>query len=324
MSETPKPILVISKCLGFEHCRWDGEIVTEECVEQLKPYVECRPVCPEMEIGLGCPRDPIRIVLKNREHRLIQPATGKDLTDKMMKFSASFLENIDIPDGFILKFRSPSCGMYNVKLFSGAEKTGAIGKTRGFFGGAVLDKFSFLPIEDEGRLKNFSIREHFLTTLFTLARFRHVKKSGTMKDLVRFQSDHKLLLMSYNQKVMKILGKIVANHEKKPPAEVFRDYESSLYSAFAKAPRFTSSINVLMHAMGYFSKNLNSKEKIFFLDSLEKFRIAQIPLSVPVHIVKSWIVRFDQPYLKDQVFFEPYPEELVEITDSGQGRKLKK
>jgi uncharacterized protein YbgA (DUF1722 family) len=214
--------------------------------------------------------------------------------------------------------------MYNVKLFSGAEKTGAIGKTRGFFGGAVLDKFPFLPTEDEGRLRNFSIREHFLTTLFTLARFRKIKKNRTMKDLVRFQSDHKLLFMAYNQKALRILGKIVANHEKKPITEVLKDYETNLYPVFLKAPRYTSSINVLMHAMGYFSRELNSGEKRFFLDSLEKYRLAKIPLSVPVHIIKSWITRFEEPYLGDQVFFEPYPGKLVEITDSGQGRKLKK
>jgi len=324
MQEHIKPIIVISKCLGFDHCRWNGEIIPDDFVETLKPFVEYRTICPEVEIKLGVPRDPIRIVTQKKQLRLMQPATGKDLTDKMNSFSDSFLDSVKSVDGFILKFRSPSCGLKNVKIYPGLGKTGSVGKTKGFFGNKVIEKFSHLPIEDEGRLRNFSIREHFLTRIFTLARFRKLKSSGKMKDLVKFHSVNKYLLMAYNQKALKALGKIVANHEKKPLKQVLEDYETNFYPAFFRAPRFTSSINVLMHALGYFSKELKSGEKSFFLDTLEKYRNAKVPLSVPVNILKSWIIRFDVAYLADQAFFEPYPAELVEITDSGKGRKLKK
>ena len=320
----PKPVVVISKCLGFDECRWNGITLREEFVETLKPFVEYRTVCPEVEIGLGIPRDPIRVVLVGKEERLIQSSTDKDVTRKMKTYVEDFLSSVGEPDGFLLKFRSPTCGMFNVKLYPGTGKVGAMGKTRGFFGRAVLEKFGHVAIEDEGRVRNFRIREHFLTWLFTLARFREVKKNPAMKHLVRFQSNHKLLLMAYSQKALKTLGRIVANHDKKPLDELIRLYEDNLCQAFSRAPRYTSSINVLMHALGYVSRELKSGEKAFFLESLEKYRNNRVPLSVPVNLIKSWIIRFEQDYLKTQTFFEPYPEQLVEITDSGKGRKIKK
>jgi uncharacterized protein YbbK (DUF523 family) len=213
MREFPKPVVVVSKCITFEPVRWNGQIIASEFIEKLKPYVNFVPVCPEVEIGLGVPRDPIRIVLVNGEKKLLQPTTGFDFTDKMTKFSESFLDSLDSVDGFILKSASPSSGFKNVKVYPSIEKVSSIEKAPGFFGGAVLQKFPNLAIEDERRLLNPRIREHFLTKLFTLASFREVKKSGKVKDLVKFQADNKYLFTAYNQTALRILGKLAANQE---------------------------------------------------------------------------------------------------------------
>ncbi len=141
-----------------------------------------------------------------------------------------------------------------------------------------------------------------------------------MKELVRFQTENKYLLMAYNQKELRILGRIVANHEKKPPEQVLGEYEGHLWNAFARSPKETSHINVLMHAMGHFSERLSSGEKSFFLNTLEEYRDERVPLSVPLNLLKSWAIRFQDDYLMHQSFIEPYPEGLVEITDSGKGR----
>ena len=195
-------------------------------------------------------------------------------------------------------------------------------KTSGFFGGAVAEKFPGLAIEDEGRLRNFGIREHFLTKLFALAGFRKVKVSNSMKEIVKFHSSNKLLLMAYNQEKMRVLGHVVANTGNKPVADLIKEYERHLSEALSQAPKYTSNINVLMHGMGYFSKDISSNEKAFFLDSLERYRAGKIPLSVPLYILRSLIVRLEQDYLMQQTFLEPYPEDLMEITDSGKGRDL--
>jgi uncharacterized protein YbbK (DUF523 family) len=247
----PKPVVVVSKCLGFEHCRYDGEMIDAPFVEKLKAHVLFCPVCPEGEIGLGVPRKPIRIVRVDDANTLYQPATGKDLTDPMRSFLATFLASLTDVDGFLLKSRSPTCGVNDVKIYAGFEASYRTSRGSGFLGGEVLEKFSGLPVEDEGRIRNFTIREHFLTRIFTFARFRQVKNSGSMRNLVNFHSIQKLLLMGCNQAQMRILGKIVANYENEDFETIVTCYDEHLKQALATPNAVELSISQIFN----FSKN---------------------------------------------------------------------
>jgi uncharacterized protein YbgA (DUF1722 family)/uncharacterized protein YbbK (DUF523 family) len=320
--KSSRPIIIVSKCLGFEHCRYNGEIINDEFAGRMADHVDYRPVCPEVEIGLGVPRDPIHIVSKRGALSLVQPATGRDVTGLMLDFCRDFLGSLGEVDGFLLKFRSPSCGTNDVKIYASNASSGAMGKGSGFFGNAVLESFPDLAVETEGRLKNFRLREHYLTRIFTMARWRETAEAGRMKDLIDFHSRHKFLLMAYNQAELKKLGAIAANQDHSNVGEVFGLYRQHLSRALSRMPRYTSNINVLMHALGYFTKGLSAKEKSYFLDTLQRYRDRAIPMSVPTSIMNSWIIRFDQDYLDQQVFFRPYPEELNLISDSGKGRDL--
>lgn len=320
MSDFPRPVVVVSKCLGFDHCRYNGEIVDDRFVRRLREFVEFKPVCPEMEIGLGVPRDPIRIVLVQGEMHLVQPSTGKDFSGPMGEFAGAFLDQLGPVDGFLLKSRSPSCGTRDVKIYNETGNLMSAAERQGFFGRAAMRRFGDVRVEDEGRLRNFLIRERFLTMLFALARFRELAAEPTMAKLTGFHARHKLLLMAYSEVVMRQLGKLGANEEHRPVADVFRDYGALLPRVFAGPPKYTAAINVLMHALGYFKEGLKADEKAFFLDSLQRYRTGKVPLSAPVGILRSWVVRFGEPYLSQQVFFDPYPEELVDIADSGKGR----
>jgi len=323
MQGDERPVLVVSRCLGFQACRWNGEMIRDELVELLAPHVEFITVCPELEIGLGVPRDPIHIESGKEGRRLVQPATGRDVTREMLEFCASFLDSLPAVDGFLLKARSPSCGPGDVKIFPyGGGDSGAMDKGPGFFGEKVLLRFPDLPVESEGRLRNFRLREHFLVRIFTGARFRTTVRKGTLGALVDFHARHKFLLMSYNQSELKAMGKLVANAEGRRPEDLFKLYGERLARALAKPPRYTSNVNVLMHSLGYFSDRLTAGEKAHFLDALRRYREKRIPLSVPVEIVNSWISRFEEDYLAQQVYFRPYPEELAVISDSGKGRDL--
>lgn len=323
MREFPKPNVVISKCITFAPVRYNGQMIASGFVDKLKPYVNFIPVCPEVEIGLGVPREPVRIVLVNGERKLLQPATGLDFTEKMKRFAESFLDSIGDVDGFILKRGSPSSGLKNVKIYSGIKKSSSIGKGSGFFGEAVLRRFPNLAIEDELRLINLRIREHFLTKLFTLANFRGVKMLGRMKELVRFHSENKYLLTAYNQKELRILGKTVANQEQKPLQEILQSYETHLHLALARTPSVGSYVNVMLKIMGYFSQQLSKDEKAFFLNSVEKYKAGRLPLSADLGILRAWIIRFKQEYLSPQSLLEPYPELLTELesTYSEEARK---
>ena len=308
------PTVVLSRCIEVDSCRYNGLKISSDFVKKLIPHVNLIPVCPEVEIGLGTPRDALRIVIKEEKRRLIQPKTGLDLTEKMVNFVNSFLSSLPEVDGFILKNRSPTSAIKDAKLYTSANPGAAmLGKGPGFFGKAVLERFSHLAVEDEGRLRNSRIKSNFLTKLFTLASFRDVKKSQESRHRVRFHSENKLLLKTYNEKEMRILGRIVAKRSETNIADVILDYEQHRFLALRRAPRCGSQINVLMNSMGYFSKRLSGEEKKFFLKSLNDYKSGVIPLSVIMGIFNSWLLRFGYSYLANQSFFEPYPKELVDI-----------
>ena len=312
MKREDKPNVVVSRCLGFDACRYNGQIIPDKFVDKLREYVNFTHVCPEVAIGLGVPREPIRIVQKDGKRRLLQPATGRDISEEINSFAEGFLAELTDIDGFILMNRSPSCGIKDVRIYQSMEKGPAAGKSAGFFGVKVIEKFPWLAIEDENRLMNYRIREHFLTKLYTLARFRTARASRDINDLLAFHTENKLLLMGYNQKELHALGRITANKERKEVDEVLSEYEQHLQKALARAPRCTSHLNVLMHVLGSFKRKISPKEKAFFLETLEKYRNGLIPFGSVQVILNAWIVRFEDDYLMKQTFFEPYPIELVE------------
>ena len=299
-------------------------MITSHIVDQLKEFVNFIPVCPEKEMGLGVPRDPIRIVGGKDGERLVQPATGRDVTDDMIRFSESFLDTLPHVDGFILKNKSPSCGIKEAHVYAGPERGGSIGRTDGFFARSVLNRYPDMPIEDEGRLRNMRIRDHFLTRLYTFSEFGTVQASGRMNALIRFHSENKLMLMAHSQKLQKEMGQTVANPDRVAPGIVMEHYKDQLVQALARAPRYTANINVLLHASGHFGNRLNHEEKAFFLDALEKYRDGRTSICAPKNILKSWIVRFDEENLKNQTFFASYPDQLMELDplDQDRGRDL--
>jgi uncharacterized protein YbgA (DUF1722 family) len=240
----------------------------------------------------------------------------------MISFSESFLSSLNTLEGFILKSRSPSCGIKDVRIYPKAEKSPAIGRGPGFFGERVLNRFSGLAIEDEGRLMSLKIREYFLTKLFALARFRQVKTSAEIHDVSQYHAKNKFLFMAYNQNEMRSLGNIAANHEKKPFPQIAEEYEEHLRRSMRGPPKRTSNINVLMHILGFFSKELSKDEKQFFLQTVATYGEGRIPLASPLRLAKSWAVRFQNKYLLNQTFFDPYPSNLIEWSDAGRTIEL--
>ena len=316
----PQPRLVVSKCLGFDHCRYDGSVIPDPVVDSLRPWVEFIPVCPEVELSLGAPRPPVRLVRVGGEVCLLQPATGRDLTSAMRAFAASFLDGLPPLDGFLLKNRSPSCGVKDAKVYAGPQKAPAVGAGPGMFGAAVQARFPDLPVEDEGRLTNHALREHFFTAVFALARLREAVSTGEMGALVDFHACHKFLLMAYNQARLRELGRLVANPQRRPVGEVMEAYVAGFRAALGNPPRRPSVVNVLMHALGYVSDGLGPAEKGYFLDLLTAYRQGRVPLSAPLSVLRTWVLRFSEPYLSRQAFLSPFPEALLSLRDSGKGQ----
>ena len=176
-----KPKVVVSKCLTFAKCRYNGDVINDDFIEELKSFVDFEPVCPEVEIGLGVPRKALRLVKKDKGIKLIQPANDRDVTQEMKEFATDYLDSLAGVDGFILKNRSPSCGTRDSKVYdtNGVPSM----KDSGIFGGIVKEQYPRKAVTNEGRLKNFELREHFLTKLYTLAEFHQLKVEPSMSKL---------------------------------------------------------------------------------------------------------------------------------------------
>ena len=311
--EFVKPRIIISKCLEFEACRYDGQIINNKYIKKLKQFIDFEPVCPEVEIGMGTPRDTIRIVKNEGKYLLYQPATEKDFGEKMNIFSKNYLKKINNVDGFILKSDSPSCGVQSAKIYPKKNNCPPIKKSSGFFTKHILSNFPLVPIEEEKRLNNIFIREHFYTCIFTIADFRSITNFDS---LYKYHAKHKYLFMSYNQTLMRKMGNIAANKSNKSIDKIKKEYYNLLLTLLSKKSRYPSNINTQMHVMGYFKKSLTSNEKKHFLDTIELYRNKKIPISAVNNILISWINRFDNKYLKNQSFFFRFPEELMDSVDS--------
>ena len=323
MRDFARPKILLSECIEFCHCRYDGSMISSKFVDDLKEYVNFITVCPEMRIGFPSPRESLRLVGSEESPRFVKSNNGEDFTEKMLGFSQKYLkENTQDIDGAILKSKSPSCGIKEVKLYQSHGKSMSLGKKgKGIFGNEVLKFHGDLPVEDESRLGDFTIRESFLTRIFAIAEFKEVEKTGKIKSLVDFHSRYKYLLMMYNQSQLKILGSILANHEKRQQEEVFKLYGENLRKALLRNPSYKTKINMLLHIFGYFSDKLSSEEKGFFMENLENYRNSKVPFSVPLSVLYSWAIRFNQEYLKNQRIFRAFPQSLINVTDSGKGRE---
>lgn len=317
-----RPKILLSACLNNEPCRYDGTGVNNPVVSLLATYVDFIKVCPETAMGLSTPRSTLRLVdySKNGDYQLIMPKTKENHTLLMHRT----IEDTLMPrikentfHGAILKSRSPSCGVGDAKVYEDIEKAPVVCHDHGLFTQVIATDYPNLPIEHEGRLSNYNIRYRYLTHIFALASLEEVT---TMKQLIDFHSDYKYLFMSYSPGYLKKLGQIVANHEKKPVKDLLVDYKHLMMKLFSVPTKVGRNINMLHHLFGYFSNELKSQEKAYFLDILQDYHSKRIPFSVPLNLIYSWTIRFNEEYLMRQKIFNPFPADLNKVNDSGKGR----
>jgi uncharacterized protein YbgA (DUF1722 family)/uncharacterized protein YbbK (DUF523 family) len=320
----PRPRVVISRCIDFDSCRYNGQVIRASVRDELEPLVDFVPICPELEIGLGVPRDPVRLTRVDGTVRMVQPATGRDLTARMESFSRGFLGGLGEADAFILKARSPSCGVRNAKVFHRDDDAASFDSGPGLFAARVLERFPHAAVEDEARLKDPRLRHHFLTKAFALAGLRAAARNG-IRGLLEFHARSKLLLMAQSEARLRRMGRLLGDSAGRPPAEVAGEYEEHFAAALARPSRPGANVNVLMHALGHVSDRLASRERAHFLELLESYRGGVVPLSAPQAVVASWAARFDVEYLAGQTFLEPYPPPLVrfERVTKRQRRSLR-
>lgn len=311
-----KPRLVISSCLALQPVRYNGEWVKNTIVLNLIQHVEIISVCPEISIGLGVPRDRVILYKKEDAWGMSQPKTGLELTERMNNFSDAFIRNLGEVDGFLLKSRSPSCGIANALVYADPAGTQVYGKGTGLFASAIIKAFSYLPIEDEGRLHNPDLRDLYFSNIFALARWRKVKRTADSIQVLRdFHASCKYLFMARSPNLLKMMGQVLANcgSGRAALADTITQYEELYKSILKQKSTRGKNINAMMHILGHLSKFLKASEKQHFFELLEKYRKGRVSIQVPREILKSWAYRFDSDYLRNQFFLSPYPGQLESL-----------
>lgn len=308
-----RPEVVVSMCLGFGRVRWDGQECRCEYVEKFKPFMSFIPVCPELGIGLSVPRLPLRLLFQGERLKLVQPATGLDLTQKMEGFAEAFLKTHLEVDGFILKSGSPSCGLKKVKVYTCAGASKAAVRASGLFAALALQNLSRCAFTDEKDLAISKRREHFLTKLYTLASFRRVEKSCSTEELLKFHVENRLLISVYSAKQLRLLSTLIDNAEEKPWRWLVKSYRTHLLSAFKRSPVEASNIEVMRKLYNRFAHRLSKDESSLVLSQMREYVSGGAPLSVCLCLLKDLAVRFDENSLAQQSFLEPFPQDLMEI-----------
>jgi uncharacterized protein YbgA (DUF1722 family)/uncharacterized protein YbbK (DUF523 family) len=310
---TPPIRIGISSCLLGERVRYDGGHKRDAyLVEILGHYVEWVPVCPEVELGLGTPRDTLRLVRISGDVRMVMTQTGQDHTDGMRAFAERRVRELAQEDlcGYILKKDSPSCGMERVRVYDAHGVPAKSG--RGLFAEALRRHFPHLPVEEEGRLADPRLRENFIERIFAYRRLRTLFASRWKRgDLISFHTAHKFLLMAHAPKAYEELGRLVGCAKKLPRAELRDQYESAFMRALTEAATTRRHANVLHHVVGYFREKLDAESRRELLGLIEDYRHGLVPLIVPITLIRHYVRRFEISYLRGQIYLAPHPKELM-------------
>ncbi|WNO11510.1 DUF523 and DUF1722 domain-containing protein [Teredinibacter sp. KSP-S5-2] len=312
--QTNTPIAIgISSCLLGEKVRFDtGHKNNDYITKTLSQYFQFRGFCPEVSIGLGIPREPIRLVTDtiDGEVRCIGTKTPElDVTDKLTQCGKDQLDWVKTLSGYIFKKDSPSCGMERVKVYykNNPKRNGV-----GLFASVITQHCPNLPTEEEGRLGDAMLRENFIKRVFLYHRWQQLIGSNpSKKQLVRFHAQHKLIYMSHNQSKTRKLGQLVAKIGEFEQNDYCEQYLQQVTDILSKPATRKNNTNVLKHIQGYLKRQLDTDDKQELEETIEQYRTGLVPLIVPITILKHHFRKFPDQYIDDSLYMQPHPQELM-------------
>ena len=309
-----RPRIGISACLLGDEVRFDGGHKRDHFLtDVLAPHVEWVRVCPEVEVGMGTPRETLRLIREDDGPiRMVTTRTGIDHTGSMQRWSRRRLQELaqENLSGYVLKKDSPSCGMERVKVFSPAGMPQRNG--RGIFAAALLDRFPNLPVEEEGRLSDPRLRENFIERVFAYQRLRRFFSGRwTVGGLVAFHTAHKMSLLSHSTTNYQRLGQLVASAAQVTRDALRSDYEALFMSTMSIVATPRRHTNVLMHMAGHLKKVLDPSSKAELVGCIDEYRRELVPLVVPLTLLRHYVRLHGVTYLAGQTYLEPHPRELM-------------
>lgn len=301
-----------SSCLLGQEVRYDGaHKLNAYMTKTLSEYFEFVPFCPEVAIGLGIPRKPIHLVRRERGIRAVGIDDPEfDVTDRLVAYGKEVVKKLEGVSGYIFKKASPSCGIKRVKVYY--EAGDPVDSGAGIFADTVMRLLPELPVEEEGRLMDPALRENFIERVFVYSRWQELMEQGlSAASLVDFHSRHKFAILAHDEAAYRALGSVVANVGKSDIDSVASRYIAMLMAALNRMATPKTHANVLMHIMGFVKQHLDSADKAELLDVIDAYRLEQVPLIVPITLIKHYLRRYPNPYMDRQYYLNPHPKELM-------------
>ena len=311
-SDTIRPVLGISSCLLGQQVRFDGGHKKDGWITgPLAEFFDFWPVCPEVGIGLGVPRPTIHLVGDPAQPRAVGSRDPSlDVTGRLELFARAQIPQLDGISGYILKSKSPSCGMARVPVTSEKGMPAKVGV--GIYARVVMERMPLLPVEEDGRLNDPVLRENFVTRVYVLHRWQQLRAGGlTAAKLIDFHSRQKYLVMAHSQAAYQRLGQMLS-HLKQVDLEAVADmYAAELMAALARRVTRRRHVNVLHHVMGYLKDHIDAGDKAELIASIEAYRREEVALVVPMTLLRHHLRRHPDPYMEKQVYLAPHPEKLA-------------
>lgn len=311
MNTPERPTIGVSSCLLGAPVRYNGGHSRHRFLtDELDRHVDWLPICPEAEIGLGVPRPTLRLQERDGADRVISSADGVDHSDDLAGVADHHLTQLRRLDGYVLKNKSPSCGLFSLPVFDDNGDR-ARGTGRGAFAARLTSVLPALPVEEQGRLSDAVLREHFVERVFAHARLRTLLEGDwAVRDLVGFHTRHKLQLMAHSPDGYRETGRIVARAGSSDPKEVAASYREAFQRVLAIKSRRGKHANALQHAFGMISPLLDDARRHDLLAGIEDYRREEVPLSLPMALLRHHCAAEDVAWASDQTYLRPYPDAL--------------
>lgn len=302
----------VSSCLLGQEVRYDGGHKRDDfVVDVLSRFVTFVPVCPEVELALGTPREPIRLERQAGGLRLVGVRSRDDHTDPMARYADARLDALAKEDlaGYLLKKDSPSCGMERVKVIGRGGMPSKDG--RGVFAARLMERFPQLPVEEEGRLHDPVLRRSFVVRLYAGRRLDGLFGGRWSRGaVVEFHSAEKFLLMAHEPEAYRELGRLVARIKDLPRGEFADRYRARFMAGLGKGATRGRHTNVLQHVAGYF-KDAAAADRAEIAELIDEHRRGVVPLQAPLTLLRHHVRRSAEPWLRAQTYFDPCPRELL-------------
>lgn len=302
----------VGACTIGNAVRYNGEAKKRHrFIDKLAEHVTLVPFCPEVGIGLGIPRETIRLVNTDAGTRAMDSGTStKDHTDALAAFAdKTVAQNPDLA-GYVLVKNSPSCGMSRMKLYT-VEGELFDNSGVGIFAKRLVELRPNLPVEEDGRLNDGPLRESFAARVYVYQDWLETRAGGLTADkLVKFYARYKYMIMAHHIASYQELGPMLADAGNRDPVELGEEMITTIMNALKKPASRKGYTNALQHLRGYLKRALSPDEKQDIDRSIEQYRQGIVPLIVPMNLLQYQFNRYPNEYIAGQVIMQPYPEEL--------------